>query len=78
MSRASIGFTSQDHSSDGMEAIKRTFTPEFRNRLDSVVEFDPLDAKTIALVADKLISNSKHSSKTRAWRSSSTTVPARG
>jgi ATP-dependent Clp protease ATP-binding subunit ClpA len=55
MSRASIGFTSQDHASDGMEAIKRTFTPEFRNRLDSVVEFDPLDAKTIALVADKLI-----------------------
>ncbi len=55
MNRSSIGFTAQDHSSDGMEAIKRTFTPEFRNRLDSVVEFDPLDGNTIALVADKLI-----------------------
>jgi ATP-dependent Clp protease ATP-binding subunit ClpA len=37
MSRRSIGFTQQDHSTDGMEAIKRMFTPEFRNRLDAII-----------------------------------------
>jgi ATP-dependent Clp protease ATP-binding subunit ClpA len=40
-SRRSIGFTEQDHSTDGMEALKRYFTPEFRNRLDAVVQFGP-------------------------------------
>ncbi|HCH77656.1 MAG TPA: hypothetical protein DFM08_14320, partial [Pseudomonas sp.] len=33
--RASIGFTLQDHASDAMEVIKKSFTPEFRNRLDT-------------------------------------------
>ncbi|MBL1259593.1 MAG: ATP-dependent Clp protease ATP-binding subunit ClpA [Thiotrichaceae bacterium] len=55
MSRASIGFSHQDHSSDGMEVIKRTFTPEFRNRLDAIVQFKALDAVTIANVVDKFI-----------------------
>ena len=55
MSRASIGFATQDHSSDGMEVIKRTFTPEFRNRLDAIVQFKALDAVTIANVVDKFI-----------------------
>ncbi len=55
MSRSSIGFSTQDHSSDGMEAIKRTFTPEFRNRLDAIVQFKALDALTIANVVDKFI-----------------------
>ncbi len=55
MSRASIGFAAQDHSSDGMEVIKRTFTPEFRNRLDAIVQFKALDAMTIANVVDKFI-----------------------
>ncbi len=55
MSRPSIGFTSQDHSPDGMEAIRRMFTPEFRNRLDGVVQFEALDQETVALVADKLL-----------------------
>lgn len=55
MSRSSIGFATQDHSSDGMEVIKRTFTPEFRNRLDAIVQFKPLDAVTIANVVDKFI-----------------------
>lgn len=40
-SRRSIGFTEQDHSSDGLEVLKRFFTPEFRNRLDAVVQFAP-------------------------------------
>ncbi|MDQ5908704.1 MAG: ATP-dependent Clp protease ATP-binding subunit ClpA [Pseudomonadota bacterium] len=55
MERPSIGFTSQDHSSDGMEAIKRMFSPEFRNRLDTVVQFKPLTPVTIAQVVDKFL-----------------------
>ena len=55
MSRSSIGFTLQDHVSDGMEALKRTFAPEFRNRLDAVVQFDPLTAETMAYVVEKFI-----------------------
>ena len=55
MSRPSIGFTRQDHSSDGMEAVRRGFSPEFRNRLDAVVQFKPLDAATIDHVVEKFI-----------------------
>jgi ATP-dependent Clp protease ATP-binding subunit ClpA len=55
MSRPSIGFTRQDHSSDGMEAIRRLFTPEFRNRLDAVVQFNALDPTIITQVVDKFI-----------------------
>jgi ATP-dependent Clp protease ATP-binding subunit ClpA len=55
MSRPSIGFLHADNASDGMEAIKRLFTPEFRNRLDAVIQFAPLDQATIERVVDKLI-----------------------
>jgi ATP-dependent Clp protease ATP-binding subunit ClpA len=55
MSRPSIGFTEQDHSSDSGEAVKKIFTPEFRNRLDAIVQFGPLDEKTIGHVVDKFI-----------------------
>ena len=55
MSRSSIGFTEQDHSSDGMEAIRKMFSPEFRNRLDAIVQFRSLDQRTILRVVDKLI-----------------------
>jgi len=55
MSRASIGFTHQDHSSDGTEIIKKSFTPEFRNRLDAIIQFAALDASSISRVVDKLI-----------------------
>jgi len=55
MSRRSIGFTSQDHSSDGMEAINKLFTPEFRNRLDAIIQFAPLDEKTIEHVVEKFL-----------------------
>ncbi|MFB3101094.1 MAG: AAA family ATPase, partial [Gammaproteobacteria bacterium] len=55
ISRASVGFTHQDHSSDAMEAIKTTFSPEFRNRLGAIIQFNALDAKTIANVVDKFI-----------------------
>lgn len=55
MSRSSVGFTIQDHNSDSAEVIKRTFAPEFRNRLDTIIQFDPLDRKTVMHVVDKFI-----------------------
>src|SRR5690606_15701045 len=55
MSRASIGFTHQDHSSDGAEALKKIFTPEFRNRIDSIVQFAPLSRDAILHVVDKFL-----------------------
>ncbi|MEE8342885.1 MAG: ATP-dependent Clp protease ATP-binding subunit ClpA [Gammaproteobacteria bacterium] len=55
MSRRSIGFTEQDHSTDGMEAITRLFNPEFRNRLDATIQFKPLNPVVIAQVVDKFI-----------------------
>jgi len=55
MSRASIGFTQQDHSSDGMAIIKKSFSPEFRNRLDSIIQFASLDIDSIERVVDKLV-----------------------
>jgi ATP-dependent Clp protease ATP-binding subunit ClpA len=55
MGRPSIGFQHQDHSSDAMEAIKKLFTPEFRNRLDAIVQFKALDPTVIVKVVDKFI-----------------------
>jgi len=55
ISRPSMGFTPQDHQSDAMEVIKRTFSPEFRNRLDAIIEFNPLDPVTIQSVVDKFL-----------------------
>ena len=55
MNRPSIGFTQQDHATDGMEAIKRMFSPEFRNRLDGIIQFNGLDPRTIQRVVDKLL-----------------------
>ncbi len=55
MSRPGIGFVTGDNSSDGMEAIKRLFSPEFRNRLDATIQFNALDERTIQRVVDKLL-----------------------
>ncbi|MDC3358908.1 AAA family ATPase, partial [Pseudomonadales bacterium] len=55
MGRSSIGFTEQDHSTDGMEVLKKMFTPEFRNRLDSIIQFDPLSPEVITTVVDKFL-----------------------
>jgi ATP-dependent Clp protease ATP-binding subunit ClpA len=55
MSRTSVGFTHQDHSTDAIEVIKRLFSPEFRNRLDAIIQFSALDEKSVARVVDKLI-----------------------
>ena len=53
--RRSIGFTRQDHSTDAMEAIRKGFTPEFRNRLDAVVQFQALGMDHILRVVDKFL-----------------------
>ncbi len=55
ISRRTIGFTTQDHSTDGMEAINKMFSPEFRNRLDSIVQFQPLGEDVILTVVDKFL-----------------------
>ncbi|MBK8181804.1 MAG: ATP-dependent Clp protease ATP-binding subunit ClpA [Candidatus Competibacteraceae bacterium] len=55
MDRPSIGFTMQDHSTDGLEVIKRLFSPEFRNRLDAIVQFKGLTSNIIAQVVDKFL-----------------------
>ena len=55
MSRPSIGFAEQDNSTDGMEVIKRMFTPEFRNRLDAIVQFSALSVEVVKTVVDKFL-----------------------
>ena len=55
MSRASIGFAEQDNTTDGMEVIKRMFTPEFRNRLDAIVQFSALSIEVVKTVVDKFL-----------------------
>ncbi len=53
--RRTIGFTQQDHSTDAMEVIRKSFTPEFRNRLDAVVQFQGLGFDHILRVVDKFL-----------------------
>ncbi|MCK9236756.1 MAG: ATP-dependent Clp protease ATP-binding subunit ClpA [Thiopseudomonas sp.] len=53
--RASIGFTEQDHSTDAMEVIKKSFSPEFRNRLDSIIQFGRLSTDVLASIVDKFL-----------------------
>lgn len=55
LSRRSIGFSNQDHTTDGMEAITKMFTPEFRNRLDAIIQFASLSRETITHVVDKFL-----------------------
>ncbi|SDD24209.1 ATP-dependent Clp protease ATP-binding subunit ClpA [Aquimonas voraii] len=53
--RRSIGFVEQNHATDAMEVIRKSFSPEFRNRLDAVVQFGGLDFDHILRVVDKFI-----------------------
>ena len=55
ISRTSVGFTQQDHSGDAMEVVKKIFNPEFRNRLNAIIQFKPLDIETIHNVVDKFL-----------------------
>ena len=53
--RRTIGFVEQNHSTDAMEVIRKAFTPEFRNRLDAVVQFSALGFDHILRVVDKFL-----------------------
>ncbi|MBK7061735.1 MAG: ATP-dependent Clp protease ATP-binding subunit ClpA [Rubrivivax sp.] len=55
MNKATIGFTNSRQQGDEMGDIKRLFTPEFRNRLDAIVSFRPLDKEIILRVVDKFL-----------------------
>ena len=55
LSRRSIGFTEQDTSSDGLEAVRRMFSPEFRNRLDAIIQFAPLPPDVVRSVVRKFL-----------------------
>jgi ATP-dependent Clp protease ATP-binding subunit ClpA len=55
ISRPVIGFTTEEHLDEGILELNRVFSPEFRNRLDAIVQFRPLDVTTIANVVNKLI-----------------------
>ena len=55
MSKAAIGFGRERREGEDTQAIERTFTPEFRNRLDAVVSFAPLDRDVIAQVVEKFV-----------------------
>jgi ATP-dependent Clp protease ATP-binding subunit ClpA len=55
LDRTSIGFARQDNSTDALADIKKTFTPEFRNRLDTIVQFGSLPPNVIVTVVDKFL-----------------------
>lgn len=55
MASRGIGFTHTDNSSDGMEIIRRGFSPEFRNRLDAIIQFTALKGEVIERVVDKFL-----------------------
>ena len=55
LDKSSIGFAKQDHSTDALSDIKKTFSPEFRNRLDTIVQFGSLPLNIIATVVDKFL-----------------------
>ena len=60
VSRNSMGFTKQDHATDDSLAIQKMFTPEFRNRLDSIVRFNSLNKEVISKVVDKELLEVEH------------------
>ena len=57
MAKGSIGFSrsAKDAEWKGKEAIEKLFSPEFRNRLDGIINFAPLSAENIRMVVDKFI-----------------------
>src|SRR5512144_3283639 len=55
LAKNTIGFTTSKQTGDEMEAIKRMFTPEFRNRLDAIISFRSLDHDIIMRVVEKFL-----------------------
>jgi ATP-dependent Clp protease ATP-binding subunit ClpA len=54
-SRRTMGFIEQNHTTDAMEVIRKAFTPEFRNRLDGIIQFGSLGLDHILRVVDKFL-----------------------
>ncbi len=80
MTSNSIGFGDQlnNVNSKGVKAVEKTFSPEFRNRLDSIIQFNALSHKIMEMIVDKNIKELKHllkpknisikyTSKVRSW-----------
>lgn len=63
--RGSIGFTEQSHETDVFAAVNKVFSPEFRNRLDSVIQFKALDNRTILSVVNKFVAELEGQLQTR-------------
>ncbi|MDH4133735.1 MAG: ATP-dependent Clp protease ATP-binding subunit ClpA [Gammaproteobacteria bacterium] len=89
LGRSSMGFTKQDHTGDEMSILQRVFSPEFRNRLDAMVQFKPLTSETISHVVDKFVTELEAQledkrveievdEKARAWLASNGYDPAMG
>lgn len=55
LNKRTVGFTTQDNSTDGMEVLRRSFTPEFRNRLDGIVQFGALPMEVVVNIVDKFL-----------------------
>ncbi len=55
LDKNSIGFSEQNHDTENLHAINKLFSPEFRNRLDSIIQFNPLGHETIVRIVDKFI-----------------------
>ena len=55
LSKKAIGFNRETNEGADIEAIEKLFSPEFRNRLDAIIPFAPLDNDVIRLVVDKFI-----------------------
>jgi ATP-dependent Clp protease ATP-binding subunit ClpA len=53
--RRTMGFVEQNHATDAMEIIRKAFTPEFRNRLDAIVQFQGLGFDHVLRVVDKFL-----------------------
>ena len=53
--KSNIGFTAQDSATDVLSAVNKLFSPEFRNRLDAIIQFKTLNHKTILSIVNKFI-----------------------
>jgi ATP-dependent Clp protease ATP-binding subunit ClpA len=53
--RGTMGFCEQDHTLDSSKVIEKKFAPEFRNRLDAIVQFKPLNKEAVYLIVEKVL-----------------------
>lgn len=65
LDKVNIGFTGQDNTTDVMSSVHRAFSPEFRNRLDAIIQFKALEPKTILSVVNKFVSELEGQLNTR-------------